>query len=159
LFLWPHGLNLDEVKIYGKFGQQLPIIVHSWSQCLAGNCGNYGPQHTVDGQIWNAAYLSSGTNQMVLAGGGPSFVTYKVQSAVAKMVIYDRKLNTPAWYTNLGSYVFFHNSSTTGLASSLAMSRKIFHGKLYAKHLPRIGTCRALDAHFRGAIWRPLATG
>ena len=69
------GLNLDEVKIYGKFGQQLPIIVHSWSQCLAGNCGNYGPQHTVDGQIWNAAYLSSGTNQMVLAGGGPSFVT------------------------------------------------------------------------------------
>ena len=34
------------------------------------------------------------------------------------MVIYDRKLNTPAWYTNLGSYVFFHNSSTTGLASS-----------------------------------------
>ena len=104
---------------------------------------------SVDGQIWNAAYLSSGTNQMVLAPGGLSFVTYKVQSAVAKMVIYDRKVNTPAWcvpasptsrttkprrvpkppnpppskpqqtrYTNLGSYVFFHNSSTTGLASS-----------------------------------------
>jgi hypothetical protein len=37
-----------------------------------------------------------GVNQMVLSAGATSFVTYKVQEFVAKMVIYDRKLDTPA---------------------------------------------------------------
>ena len=112
------GLNLDEVKMYNSAGNQLLLTVQSWSQCFSGNCGTYGPQYTVDGQIWNSGYLSSGINQMVLTRAFPAFVTYKVQGIVAKLVIFDRKLNTPAWYTNLGSYVVFHNSSTSGLASS-----------------------------------------
>jgi hypothetical protein len=112
------GLNLDEVKIYGSSGSQLPLTVHSWSQCHVGNCGTYGPQYTIDGQIWNAGYLSSGINQMVLAQRFPSFVTYRVLGPVAKMVIYDRKTTAPGWYRNLDSYVIFHNSSTAGLASS-----------------------------------------
>jgi hypothetical protein len=109
------GLNLDEVKIYGSSGSQLPLIVHSWSQCHVGNCGPYGPQYTIDGQIWNAGYLSSGIYQMVLAQRFPSFVTYRVMGPVAKMVIYDRKTSAPGWYRNRDSYVIFHNSSQPGL--------------------------------------------
>ena len=105
--------------MFGRFGNQLPITVASWSQCLTNNCGYYGPQFTVDAQIWNPTFLASGKSQMVLAGASPaSFVTFRVQDIVAKVVVYTRKTNAPGWYTNLGSSLVFHNSSTVGLASS-----------------------------------------